>query len=160
MAQPLEAFVQFEKSVRKMAKKKLKRLRKRAKKARKKKRLKLSEADAREQLRDAFSLFDKHINTAVSREFGESDVRVDLVVEGELLLEQVPPRVLVTLRKQAKYVRKAAKELVKLHGDEFKPLASRASRLEEAITETLREANERPVEERPVSDAVVSYLRG
>ena len=160
MSQPLEAFVQFEKSIRKMVKKKAKGLRKSAKKARKKKKRKLPAEDAREQLDEVFSLLDKHVDTAFSREFGEASVRVDLVLDGDVLLEQVPPRLLVSLRKPVKRVRKAARELVKLHGDEFEALAGRANRLEEALLAALDEANATAVDQRQASTALVNYLRG
>jgi uncharacterized FlaG/YvyC family protein len=160
MTQPLEAFVQFEKSIRKMVEKKAKGVRKSAKKARKNKKRELPTEEAREQIDEIFSLLEKHVDTAVSREFGEATTRVDLVLDDDVLLEQVPPRLLVALRKPVKRIRKASRALVKLHGDEFQELASRASRLQEAIDAALERANATPVDERQASKALVDYLRG
>ena len=160
MKQTLEALVHFQKSIYKTTKSKLKGLRKQAKKARKKKKRTLHVDDARQQLEHVLSLFGKHIDTVAAREKGESFATADLVVDGTVLMEDVSPRLLVSLRKPAKYVRKATEELVKLHGGEFESIAGRASRLEEAIELAIHEANQTEVDECDVSEAAVGFLRG
>lgn len=161
MTQSLDDFIHFEKSIYKTTKRQIKSLRKTAKKARKtSEEEELSADQAREQLDEIYTLFAEHINTAAGREVAEARVLVDLVVGDRVLLEQVPPRLLVTLRRQVKRFRKAADQLVVLHGEEFRGLAERALLLQEAIERAVAKANQAPVDQVEVAQAVVGYLRG
>ncbi|QDG50519.1 hypothetical protein FIV42_07165 [Persicimonas caeni] len=160
MSQPLEALVYFQKSVYKLAKKQLKSLGKDAKKARKKEDCELADAEARAQLDETLDLVARQLDVAASREAAEATARASVVVDGEVLLEDVPPRVLVTLRKQLGRLSKTAGELAKLHADsDYESLATRAQTLEQAVVGALQEANQTPAPERHVSQKVLAYLK-
>ncbi|MFP4599702.1 MAG: hypothetical protein ACLFVJ_15700 [Persicimonas sp.] len=161
MTQRLEDLVQFEKSIGKTVKKQLKGLRKSAKKARKKSDRELTKEEARGKLDEVMPLLARHADTAAARASGDADTRVDLVVDGEILVEDVPVQALVVVRKQVKRLRKLGDELALLHGeDDFVKMGDRARRLQAALDAAIREANATQVAEREISPAIIEYLRG
>lgn len=159
MNQPLEALVQFEKSVYKLAKTKLKTLKKDAKKARKKDDRELSLDDARSELRETLDLLAQHADTSASRELAEANARADIVVDGQVLVEDVPARVLATVGKQLRRLEKTTHELMRLHPDaDFERLSARASSLNLAVQTALQEANQTTADERKIGEALIGYL--
>ena len=161
MNQPLEALVQFEKSVYKLAKKRLKSLKKGAKKARKKDDRELSIDEARSELHETLDLLSQHADTSARRELAEANARADVVVDGQVLLEDVPARVLATVGKQLRRLEKTTQELMRLHPDaDFERLSARASTLSLAVQTALQEANQTTAPERKIGEALVGYLSG
>ena len=160
MSHRLFELVEFEKSVRGVIKDRLKSLRKTAKKARKG----AGDASAEElraELDGLFELVAAYVDTAAAREVGERAARTDLEVDGEVILTDVSPRLLLQVKKPLKRLRKAARELDRLDPHpEVSAIASRADRLRSAIDRAVERANGVHVEEHQVAQAVLDYLRG
>jgi hypothetical protein len=161
MTQPLEALVHFEKSVYKLTKKQFKSLAKDAKKARKKEDRELADSEARERLGETLELLTQFFDTAASREAAEADARADVVVDGEVLIERAPARVLVAVAKQLRRLSKTTQELAALHPDaDYDQLAERTATLEAAVQTALAEANQTLAPERKIGEALVEYVTG
>lgn len=175
MTQTLEDAVQFSKSVGKLVKKELKSLYKDAKEERKyherskkeaeeteeEETMGLSVDDAKRRLEEVLPLFARHVDTAATRDFAEAEMRTSVAVEGETLLEDVPVRLLLPLRKKLKRLYKAADVLADTYEDpEFVELLTRAGKLREAVEQALKSANETEVEAREVSATLLGYLSG
>lgn len=159
MSRQLFELVQFEQNIRKHVKDNLKTLKKRAKKSRKNKN-DLTGDEARQQLTAALDLLGTYIDTAATKEAAELEARTDLKIDGDVLLENVPVRLLVLLRSPVNRIRKAAREVSRLQPDaEVSALHARAERLRDSIDRTIDRANGLEVEDQRVSQAILEYLR-
>ncbi len=147
------------KVLRKSLGKRMKRLRKEVKRTAKKG----EEIDGAlsEELESFRRQFREVLDLEATRAEADATTRVDVIVDGQVILAQVTVAVLLSLREEVRYQQKLYRRL-----SESSPtptITGRAARIEalrSAVEIALTEANQRPAEEVSISGPVDAYLFG
>lgn len=153
MSTRLNRVLEREKSAYNSAKYDLKGLKKEAKNDQ------LSPEQVIDELRELRGTLADAINLLAAREWGDAEARIDLVVDGETLVENVPVRFLVVLEKHVKRMREVMwKTTDRDTPDEIEDIADRIEELFLAVRHARQEANLQHVEDREVADPILDYI--
>ena len=93
------------------------------------------------------------------RTWADANKRVDVVVEGDVVVSDVPVQYLILAEKQLKYLRDAFRYLPMSADDRLDTISGRIERLHNAVRFARQEANAATIEDEPsFGDALINYI--
>jgi hypothetical protein len=148
------------KILRKSLGKRMKSLRKDAKRSGKK-----GEGLADEALREELDAFRRQfvevLDLEATRAEADAGIRVDVIVDGQVLLPKVSVAVLLSVREEVKYQQKLYRQLVDVSADpEVLARARRVEALRSAVEMALSQANQQPVTAVSIAGPLEEFLFG